>query len=400
MLRPLRRGANQLASIAADQKAKAKADQKAKEQDAEQATEAGWRNKVRAQMSNFRARLRYGRTTALFDPGLVESDEKLLRDLADFGDEHVSRHAMIPLLGIKTLQLEAEKRVKLRARRRAQEKKIGAGITAVAVIGLGAGGCMYGLNNGDPKTTQVVALGQPADGDTSASTTTIGGEPETEVLIVTTTTLLGDPPLSTTTLGSGEDPEPESPTGDEPTTPGAPTPAAPTTTIRGDAPATPTDPSVTTTLRQTNTPTPTTTTQRGSTPVVTTRNPTTTTSTTSTTTTSTTTTTTTTTIQQNRGPVANNDTINMGFNSQAGAFIVNNDTDADGDVLTIVSVTQPGRGRVELGVPTLGIVFHDDLNGPGDGTLLQTTFTYTISDPSGATSSATVTVSFREPRRD
>ena len=62
-----------------------------------------------------------------------------------------------------------------------------------------------------------------------------------------------------------------------------------------------------------------------------------------------------------------------------------NDADADGDPLTIVSVTQPTNG-------TVTIVGSDLQYQPDDGFTGTDSFTYTISDPSGSTDTATVTV--------
>ena len=63
-----------------------------------------------------------------------------------------------------------------------------------------------------------------------------------------------------------------------------------------------------------------------------------------------------------------------------------NDTDPDGDTLSILSFTQPDGGQVTQDGNTL--VFRDTL-----GTVRVTTFTYTVSDGNGNTATATVNVS-------
>ena len=73
--------------------------------------------------------------------------------------------------------------------------------------------------------------------------------------------------------------------------------------------------------------------------------------------------------------------------------VLANDTDPDGDPLTIVSVTDPehGTATIEDGA----IVFVPDVDFSGT-----TTFSYTVQDPSGATSTATVTVTVVSDRDD
>jgi VCBS repeat-containing protein len=83
----------------------------------------------------------------------------------------------------------------------------------------------------------------------------------------------------------------------------------------------------------------------------------------------------------NDAPVTGNVVLNEQANTSAlidGGILLANDTDVDGDTLSLVSLTQPSNGFVSLNpdgtivyIPTAGFVGVD-------------TFTYTVSDPSGA----------------
>ena len=96
----------------------------------------------------------------------------------------------------------------------------------------------------------------------------------------------------------------------------------------------------------------------------------------------------------NRPPVARNDVIDI--RPEFGALIapeqlLGNDSDPDGDALTLVSVSAPsGDGSVEL-LPEGGIVFFGGFTEP------VVTFGYTVADPSGAQATATVTVTLGFP---
>lgn len=87
----------------------------------------------------------------------------------------------------------------------------------------------------------------------------------------------------------------------------------------------------------------------------------------------------------NHPPVAVDDVyvVSPYFNSVHN--VVQNDSDPDGDALTIVSFTQPHTGRItQLG--------SDKLVFTPQATFTRTSFSYTISDGKGGTSSATVTL--------
>ncbi|MDQ1424928.1 MAG: hypothetical protein QOD72_2426, partial [Acidimicrobiaceae bacterium] len=99
-------------------------------------------------------------------------------------------------------------------------------------------------------------------------------------------------------------------------------------------------------------------------------------------------TTTTTTSSGNRPPVAVNDSgvirsVLLGLLARVDVNVVNNDSDPDGDSLSIVSFTQPASGTVTQ---------HGDKLRYEILIAQPATFTYTISDGRGHTATATVTV--------
>ena len=91
----------------------------------------------------------------------------------------------------------------------------------------------------------------------------------------------------------------------------------------------------------------------------------------------------------NNVPVAIDDATSVAKGETAVITVTSNDTDADGDTLTIGSVTQPTNGTAES---TQGgvIYLHDGSNTTTD------TFTYTVADGNGGTAAGTVTVTISE----
>ncbi len=88
----------------------------------------------------------------------------------------------------------------------------------------------------------------------------------------------------------------------------------------------------------------------------------------------------------NDAPVANADNVTTAEDTPVIVNVLRNDTDVDGDALTVTTFTQPANGRVVLNADgTFTYTPNANFNGAE-------TFSYTITDPSGATSSATVTV--------
>lgn len=95
--------------------------------------------------------------------------------------------------------------------------------------------------------------------------------------------------------------------------------------------------------------------------------------------------------QANRRPIAANDSASTPFNTSVSVNVLGNDTDADGDRLTITSVSTPlsSDGTTAGSATASGgfIGFTPDATFSGI-----TTFSYTISDGRGGTATATVTI--------
>ena len=88
----------------------------------------------------------------------------------------------------------------------------------------------------------------------------------------------------------------------------------------------------------------------------------------------------------NDAPVANPDAATVAEDTAAVINILGNDSDPDGDKLTLDSVSQPAHGTVMVnGDGTVTYTPDANYNGPDS-------FTYTVCDPSGACATTTVTV--------
>jgi hypothetical protein len=82
-------------------------------------------------------------------------------------------------------------------------------------------------------------------------------------------------------------------------------------------------------------------------------------------------------------------TIDAGSNATA-VDVLNNDSDADGDILTVATVTQPSHGTTTL---VNGVVrYTPEMAFSGTDS-----FIYTVSDGQGGTDTATVTVTVQTP---
>lgn len=93
-------------------------------------------------------------------------------------------------------------------------------------------------------------------------------------------------------------------------------------------------------------------------------------------------------ISHNQIPTAADDTPPVQQNSEGNVLdVLANDSDPDGDSLTIASVTQPARGSVLRINSNTQIRYTPDLGYVGEDT-----FTYTVTDGNGGTDTATVTV--------
>ncbi|MGE3488948.1 MAG: MBG domain-containing protein [Vicinamibacterales bacterium] len=96
----------------------------------------------------------------------------------------------------------------------------------------------------------------------------------------------------------------------------------------------------------------------------------------------------------NRAPYAKNDSLTTEKGDAKTIAVLANDTDPDGNPLTVTSVTQPSKGGVSIN-PNGTINY----TPPGRFTG-RTSFTYTISDGHGGVDTATVSVTVRNHRDD
>lgn len=93
----------------------------------------------------------------------------------------------------------------------------------------------------------------------------------------------------------------------------------------------------------------------------------------------------------NRPPVAANDSFTVAFNSIGNTFdVLANDSDPDGDALTIVSVGAPQHGSATVSGTRI-------IYSPMNGYSGSDSFTYAISDGKGGNASATVAVTVQGP---
>jgi cysteine-rich repeat protein len=88
----------------------------------------------------------------------------------------------------------------------------------------------------------------------------------------------------------------------------------------------------------------------------------------------------------NDAPVAVADSASLEEDSSATIDVVANDSDVDGDVLTVTVVTQPAHGTAEI------VSGHEVTYTPAPDYHGGDSFSYTIADPSGATATQTVTL--------
>ena len=90
----------------------------------------------------------------------------------------------------------------------------------------------------------------------------------------------------------------------------------------------------------------------------------------------------------NDAPIAADDNVTVSEDAtDASLTVLTNDSDVDGDTLTITEVTQPARGSVSIAGTAKSLLFTPAANDNA-----QVTLTYTISDGNGGTDTATVTV--------
>lgn len=95
----------------------------------------------------------------------------------------------------------------------------------------------------------------------------------------------------------------------------------------------------------------------------------------------------------NLAPVANDDAVSTGVGATVRINVLANDSDADGDLLTVTGVGDPSNGAATVNPD-------DTVTYDPDGCFVGTdTFTYTISDGLGGTDTALVTVRVRNTSR-
>jgi len=95
--------------------------------------------------------------------------------------------------------------------------------------------------------------------------------------------------------------------------------------------------------------------------------------------------------QPNTPPVANDDSTQTTTNTAVEIAVLSNDTDADGDTLSVTDVTQGTNGSVSInGGSTVTYT-------PNNGYVGGDSFTYTLSDGNGGIDTATVTVNVNNP---
>ena len=89
----------------------------------------------------------------------------------------------------------------------------------------------------------------------------------------------------------------------------------------------------------------------------------------------------------NNAPVAVGDLFIVPCRSTAVLDVLSNDSDKDGDPLTITAITQPSRAAISIAANGKSLLYT-----PGAACFVNDTFTYTISDGKGGTARATVTL--------
>ena len=89
----------------------------------------------------------------------------------------------------------------------------------------------------------------------------------------------------------------------------------------------------------------------------------------------------------NTAPVAVNDVFVVPCKTSAVLDVLGNDSDKDGDALTITSITQPSKAGIAIGPNGKTLIYN-----PTGACFVSDTFTYTISDGKGGSATATVTL--------
>ncbi len=96
---------------------------------------------------------------------------------------------------------------------------------------------------------------------------------------------------------------------------------------------------------------------------------------------------------ENSKPKANDDSATTEYETEVTIDVLKNDSDADGDTLTIKSTTKPSHGTVQI--ENNKVKYTPDNGFSGDDS-----FKYTISDGNGGEDSATVNITVKEKEKD
>jgi hypothetical protein len=91
----------------------------------------------------------------------------------------------------------------------------------------------------------------------------------------------------------------------------------------------------------------------------------------------------------NDAPVANNDTLTTEADTPASIDLLSNDSDVDGDTLSVSIITGPSNGTISLNNGTVSYT-------PASAFIGTDSFTYQVRDPSGSSDTATVTITVTE----
>lgn len=91
-------------------------------------------------------------------------------------------------------------------------------------------------------------------------------------------------------------------------------------------------------------------------------------------------------VHMNNNPVAGTDNATLAENASVNIAVLSNDLDPDGDLITIIGITNPANGTATIN-PDGTITYK-----PAPGFIGNDTFTYTISDGDGGVATGVVSI--------